>query len=137
MLIQLIALEPESIFSPLLAIAARRVPMKMGMMSFNVATAVARANICGVTVGTVEIAPLDMEYGSGHSRIMISNLTPSCFNTEEKASKRLSWATSRCTNPEKIVREVMKEHVDPATAAVDMISQLQDTRSVLGKASRR
>lgn len=123
-LIQLMALDDASIFSPLLAIAASRVPMKIGIMSFGVAAAVDRANMRGVTVGKVEIAPLEMEYGRGQSRIMMSSLTPSRFNTEEKASKRLSWATSRCTYPEKIVREVMKEHVDPATVAVAMISQL-------------
>lgn len=100
--------------------------MKIGMRSFGVATAVARANICGVTVGKVEIAPLEMEYGSGQSRIIISNLMPSCFKTEEKASNRLSWATSRCTYPEKIVRDVMKEQVDPATVAVAMINHLHE-----------
>lgn len=98
--------------------------MKIGMTSFRLAAAVAKANICGVTVGNVEIAPLDSEYGKGQSRIMMSSFTPSCFNTEEKAWNRLSLATSRCTKPEKIVRDVMKEHVDPATVAVAMISQL-------------
>ncbi len=126
MLIQLMAFEVASIFSPLLAIAANRVPMKIGMISLGVAAAVAIANMRGVTVGKVEIAPLDKEYGRGHSRIMMSSFTPSCFSTEAKASKRLSWATSRCTNPEKIVRDVMNEHVDPATVAVAIISQLQD-----------
>lgn len=130
MLIQLMAFVLASIFSPLLAITASRVPMKMGMINFKVATAVARANVCGFTVGKVEIAPFDTEYGNGHSRIMISNLRPSYFRTEEKASNRLSLATSLCTNPEKIVRDVMNEHVDPATVAVAIMSQLRAKQSV-------
>lgn len=76
-----------------------------------------------MTVGNVDIAPFDIEYGSGHNRIMISSLSPSRWRTDEKASNRLSFATSRCTNPEKIVRDVKKEHVDPATVAVAMMSQ--------------
>lgn len=50
MLIQLIAVEVGSLFLPLLAMAAKRVPMKMGMVSFKVMTDVAIINILGVTV---------------------------------------------------------------------------------------
>lgn len=96
-------------------------------------TDVAMTNICGVTVGKVEMAPLEMEYGSGQSRIMINNFRPSRLSTDEKASNRLSLATSRCTKPEKIVREVKKEHVDPATVAVAMMSQLCQYKSVIGE----
>lgn len=130
MLIQLIAVVVRSFFFPLLAIAANRVPMKMGISSFKVMADVAMTNICGVTVGNVEIAPLEIEYGNGHSRIIISNFRPSRLSTEEKASKRLSLATNLCTKPEKIVREVKNEHVDPATVAVEMISHLQETSLV-------
>lgn len=123
MLIQLIAVEVGSLFSSLLAMAAKRVPMKMGMVSFKVMTDVAIINILGV-IGKVDIAPFVSEYGNGQSRIIINNFRPSCLSTDEKASKRLSFATSRCTNPEKIVRDVKKEHVDPATVAVAIMSQL-------------
>lgn len=61
MLIQLMALVVASLFPPFLAIAANRVPMKMGMINFSVMTDVAITNICGVIVGKVDIAPFDIE----------------------------------------------------------------------------
>lgn len=60
-LIQFIAVVVASFFFPLLAIAAKRVPIKMGMISFKVITDVAITNMRGVTVGKVEIAPLEIE----------------------------------------------------------------------------
>lgn len=92
-------------------------PTNIAINNFGVAAKVARANVKGCTVGNVDIAPFDIEYGSGHKRIMTSNFKPSCFNTSDRASNRLSWATRRLTNPERRVRETMKEQVDPTTEA--------------------
>ena len=61
MLIQLMALVPASIFSPLFAIAANLDPTKIGISSLGVTIAVAKANMRGSTVGKVEIAPFDIE----------------------------------------------------------------------------
>lgn len=60
-LIQLIALVPASIFSPLFAITANLDPMKMWMSSLGVTIAVAKAYMAGCTVGNVEIAPFEIE----------------------------------------------------------------------------
>ena len=60
-LIQLMALVPASIFSPLFAIAANLDPIKIWMSSLGVTIAVAKANMRGSTVGKVDIAPFDRE----------------------------------------------------------------------------
>ena len=125
MLAQLIILVPVSILLSLLfAMAASFDPMKMAIRSLGVAAAVARANINGCTVGKVDIAPLEMLYGSGHSRIMTRSLSPSCFKTRDSASKRRSCATMRLTNFESRVRETMKEQVDPTMVADATMGQL-------------
>ncbi len=125
MLIQLIALVPASIFSPLFAMTASRDPMKMAINSLGVAAAVARANIKGCTVGNVEMAPFEILYGSGHSRIITRSLRPSCLRTEDNASNLRSFATMRFTKLESSVRETMKEHVDPTTVAEATMGQLR------------
>ena len=61
MLAQLIAFVVASIVSPLLAMAASLPPMKMWIINLGDAIAVARANIDGLTVSNVEIAPFDIE----------------------------------------------------------------------------
>lgn len=130
-LAQLIAFVPVSIFSPLLAITASLEPMKIAMSSLGVAAAVATANISGCTVGNVDIAPLEMLYGSGHSRIMTKSLRPSCCKTRESASNRRSFATIRLTKLESSVRETTKEHVDPTTVAEATIGQLVSSQLLL------
>lgn len=94
-LIQLIALVPALISPPLFAIAANLLPMKTCIINFGVTIAVATANITGCTVGMVEIAPLENEYGNGQSRIMTSNFNPSDLSVKVKAAKRVSLDTSR------------------------------------------
>lgn len=61
MLAQLIAFVVASILAPLLAIAASRLPMKTWINNLGVTIAVARANIDGLTVSNVEIAPFEIE----------------------------------------------------------------------------
>ena len=124
-LAQFTTLVVVSIFSPFFAITASRDPTKIAMNSFGVAAAVARANINGFTVGKVEMAPFEMLYGSGHRRIMNSSFRPSCFSTSDRASNRLSFATSRCTKFDSRVRETTNEQTDPATVAEATIGQLK------------
>lgn len=123
-LAQLIALVVASILSPLLAIAASRVPMKIWIISFGVTIAVARANIEGLTVSKVEIAPLEIEYGNGQSLIIHRSLRPSCLSTKESAVNLESFSTSRWTNLESKVRETKNEHSDPTTVADATMNQL-------------
>ena len=78
--------------------------------------AVAKAYINGWTVGNVDIPPLQIEYGSGHNRIMQSNFNPSCFRVKDRALKRLSFATSRSTYFRNRNLDARKEHNDPSTA---------------------
>lgn len=103
-------------------------PINIAINNFGVAAAVATANISGCTVGNVDMAPLEMLYGSGHSRIMTKSLSPSCFSTEESASNRRSFATIRWTKLESNVRETTKEHVDPTMVAEATIGQLSPSQ---------
>lgn len=123
-LAQLIIFVPVSIFSPLLAMTASLEPMNIAINSLGVAAAVAIANIRGCTVGKVEIAPLEILYGNGHSLIMTKSLRPSCSKTRDKASNLRSFATMLLTKLESSVRETMKEHVDPTTVADATMGQL-------------
>lgn len=59
------------------------------------ATAVANIKAHGETVGNVDMAPLEMEYGKGQRRIMHRSLSPSCFRVSERAANLLSVATIR------------------------------------------
>lgn len=61
MLAQLITFVVASILPPLLAIAASLLPMKTWINNLGVTSAVARANIEGLTVSNVEIAPFEIE----------------------------------------------------------------------------
>ena len=108
--------------------AASRDPMKTCIKSFGDVIAVARANCSGSTVGNVDIAPLDSEYGRGHNLIMHNSLRPSCFKTRASASNLLSLATSRLTKLDKRVLEVMKEHKDPTMLAVATMNQLHESQ---------
>lgn len=138
MLAQLIAFVLASIFSPLLAIAANRDPMKMCIINLGVTMAVASAYTEGFTVGTVDIAPFEIEYGSGHNLIMHRSFKPSCLSTKDSAANLLSFATSRWTKFVSKVLETMKEHVDPITVAVAAMNQLsglhgQQRKAISGK----
>ena len=124
-LAQFTTLVVVSIFSPFFAITASLDPTKIAISNFGVAAAVAKANIIGFTVGKVEIAPFEMLYGSGHRRIMNSSFRPSCLSTSDRASNRLSFATSRCTKFDSRVRETTNEQTDPATVAEATIGQLE------------
>lgn len=126
MLAQLMAFVVASILSPLLAIAASLLPMKIWIINLGVTIAVARANIDGLTVSNVEIAPFEIEYGKGHSLIIHNSLRPSCFRTRERASNLVSFSTSRCTNLESSVRERRKEQRDPTMVADATMNQLSD-----------
>jgi len=68
--------------------------MKTWMRSFGEAIAVANANDRGCTVGKVDIAAFESEYGRGQNRIMQRILRPSCLSVDAKARKRLSSPTS-------------------------------------------
>lgn len=70
------------------------------------------------------MAPLDIEYGRGQSRIMHRSLRPSCFKTKESAANLVSDSTSLWTNLESNVLETMNEQKDPATVADAAINQL-------------
>lgn len=118
MLIQFIAFVPVLIFSPLFAIAASLDPMKIWIINLGETIAVASAYIKGWTVGKVDIAPFEIEYGRGHKRIMHKSFRPSCFNTKDKALNLVSFATSRCTKFDRTVLDTTKEHVDPTIVAV-------------------
>src|ERR1700733_1197218 len=91
--------------------------MKTSTRSFGVIIAVARAYIAGWTDGNVDIAPFESEYGNGQRRIITSSFSPSCFNVNVRAAKRLSLATRRSTYFRKTVRDTKKEKVEPATVA--------------------
>lgn len=98
--------------------------MNTWIKSFGVAIAVARAYVSGCTVGTVDIAPFESEYGSGQSRIMQRSFRPSCFRTRERAAKRGSFATRRLTKPERIVRDTRNEQKEPMMVAVATMNHL-------------
>ena len=98
--------------------------MKTAIANLGVAIAVANANISGCTVGKVEIAPFDNEYGSGHSRIIVKSFRPSCFRTSERAANWLLSATKLLTYFKRIVRDTTKEQVDPTILALATMNQL-------------
>lgn len=118
MLTILTALEPALIRS--FSSERRRIllPTNTGTSSFGEIIAVASPYINGWTVGKVETAPLHIEYGRGHSRIMHSNLRPSYLSVKDSAANLVSRSIKRWTNWERMVRDTMKEHVDPRTLAV-------------------
>src|SRR5271170_2402112 len=99
--------------SPLFAMAARRLPMKQCTNNFGVTIAVAKVKMAGCTLGNVDNAPFDSEYGSGQSRIMQSNLSPSCLRVRVKAANRLSLATRRSTYRFRRVLDTRKAKNDP------------------------
>ena len=86
--------------------------------------AVARVNDRGLTVSKVAMAPLEIEYGRGQSRIMHRSLRPSCFRTKESAVNLVSVSTSLWTNLESNVLETTNEQNDPATVADAAMNQL-------------
>ena len=61
MLIQLMAVVLGSVFSLLFVMALNLLPMKIAIINFGVAIAVASAKVSGGMVGKVEIAPLESE----------------------------------------------------------------------------
>jgi hypothetical protein len=98
--------------------------MKICSISFGDTIAVARAYDAQCTVGKVATAPLEMEYGSGHSRYMMRSFRPSCLRVRERAAKRVSFAIRRWTMFLRRVRERRKDAVLPATVAVAAMNQL-------------
>lgn len=96
---------------------ASRPPIKMWTRSFGVAAAVAAAKVNGLMVGTVAMAPLESEYGRGHSLIMIRSLKPSRLRVCARASKRLSVATSRRVKDDSQYLHNRKEQNDPTILA--------------------
>lgn len=74
-------------------------------------------------MGNVLIAPLPMEYGNGHRRIIQRSLIPSCFKVSDKAAKRLSVATIRRAKLRKNWRQTMKAEVAPRIVAVATMNQ--------------
>ena len=117
-LIMLIALEPALICSPFSESNRRRLPMKAGTNNFGQMIAVASPYINGCTVGNVDTAPLQIEYGNGHRRIMQRSFSPSYLSVSDSAANLLSRSIKRLTNLESTVRETMNEAVDPTTVAV-------------------
>ena len=63
------------------------------------------------------MAPLLKLYGSGHSRIIINSLIPSCFSTRLSAANRLLRSASRLTYLRSTVLLTMKLAVDPTIVA--------------------
>lgn len=99
-------------------------PIKIWISNLGVMIAVASAYVSGLTVSKVDIAPFEIEYGRGQSRIIHKSLRPSCFNTKESAANRVSFLMSRCTKFESSVLETMNEQKDPITVADAAINQL-------------
>jgi len=98
--------------------------MKICSMSFGETIAVARAYEAQCTVGNVATAPLEMEYGSGQRRYMMRSLRPSCLRVNERAAKRVSFATRRWTMVLRSVRERRKDAVLPAMVALAAMNHL-------------
>lgn len=92
--------------------------MNAGTNNLGQMIAVASPYINGWTVGNVETAPLQIEYGNGHRRIMQRSFSPSYFSVSDSAANLLSRSIRRLTNLESTVRETMNEAVDPTTVAV-------------------
>lgn len=113
------AFEPALISSFLSERMRILLPIKAGTSSFGEMIAVARPYIQGLTVGKVETAPLQIEYGKGQRRIIHSNLRPSYLRVKESAANLLSRSIKRLTNLDSIVRDTINEQVDPNTVAVE------------------
>jgi hypothetical protein len=99
------AFDPALICSPFSESKRMRLPMNAGTNNLGEMIAVASPYINGCTVGNVDTAPLQIEYGSGHRRIMQRSLSPSYFSVRDNAANLLSRSIRRLTNPERIVRE--------------------------------
>jgi hypothetical protein len=69
-------------------------------------------------------APLLKLYGSGHRRIMMRSLMPSCLRVRASAAKRESFATSRETYEWRRFRETMNAAVDPTIVEDATMNQL-------------
>lgn len=117
------ALDPALISSFLSTRMRILLPMKAGTSNFGEIMAVARPYINGWTVGKVETAPLQIEYGNGQRRIIHSSLSPSYLSVKESAANLLSRSIRRLTNLDRMVRDTMNEQVDPKTVAVEYSSQ--------------
>lgn len=87
-------------------------------------TAVAIMNDNGETVWNVDMAPFEMEYGSGQRRIMHNSLSPSCFKVRVRAANLLSVATMRCAKFRKQYLQAKNAEVDPKRVAEATINQL-------------
>jgi hypothetical protein len=111
------ALDAALISSPFSERIRILLPIKAGTSNLGVMIAVASPYIKGCTVGNVETAPLQTEYGRGHRRIMHKSLRPSYLSVSARAANLLSFSIMRFTNFDRIVRDTMKEHVDPSTVA--------------------
>lgn len=109
----LIAFDPGLIFSSPER-RRSRLPMNAGTSSFGDMIIVANPYIIGCTVGNVDTAPLQIEYGKGQRRIMHSNFNPSYFSVKARAANLLSCSMRRLTNLDKTVRETTKETVEPS-----------------------
>ena len=96
--------------------------MKTWIRSFGLAINVAKANDRGWTVGNVDMAALESEYGRGQNLIMHKIFSPSCFSVKAKASKRLSPPTSRWTYFARMVRDARNEVREPMTVALHTIN---------------
>ena len=109
------------------AILSNCEPMKICSISLGLTMVVARAKEAQCTVGNVAMAPLEREYGNGHSLIMTRSLRPSCFSVRDNAAKRLSFAIRRWTILFKRLRERIKETVLPTIVALAAMNQLDET----------
>jgi|FreactcultuFSWF8_1027224.scaffolds.fasta_scaffold00076_110 hypothetical protein len=99
-------------------------PTKTCKNSLGLAAAVAIMNCGHCTVGIVEMAPFESEYGSGQSLIIIKSLMPSCFNVRASAAKRLSFSVSRVTYDLRSVRDTRNEAVLPMMVPEATMSHL-------------
>lgn len=119
------ALEAVLISSPFSIKIRNLLPINAGTSNFGEINAVASPYVNGRTVGKVETAPLHIEYGKGHNRIMQSNLSPSYFKVKESAANLLSCSMRRATSLDRIVRDTIKEEIEPRTVALAYRNQLQ------------
>lgn len=117
-LVMLTALEIALIFSLCSERTRSLLPINAGTNSFGDMIAVARPYMSGWTVGNVETAPLHIEYGKGHNRIIHRSLRPSYLRVKARAANRLSFSIKRLTNLERIVRDTINEHVEPIIVAL-------------------
>lgn len=99
------AFAPALISSPFAESSRTRLPINVGTSSFGEIMAVASPYIKGWTVGNVDTAPLQIEYGSGHNRIIQRSFNPSYLRVSHRAANLLSRCIVRLTNFDKTVRE--------------------------------